>query len=84
LNEYNNVRAKIYYKNIFADYLTNGNVVDAPYKSGQTNGNKGTLIVHSQRVSFLSDYYAYFLLHEYNARLIWSLTKKKKLRGGFI
>ncbi|XP_011266550.2 uncharacterized protein LOC105257550 isoform X5 [Camponotus floridanus] len=31
------------------DYLTNGNVVDAPYKSGQTNGNKGTLIVHSQR-----------------------------------
>ncbi|KAL6442081.1 hypothetical protein ACFW04_002418 [Cataglyphis niger] len=31
------------------DYLTNGNVVDAPYKSGQTNGNKGTLIVHSQQ-----------------------------------
>ncbi|XP_072760886.1 uncharacterized protein [Anoplolepis gracilipes] len=31
------------------DYLTNGNVVDAPYKSGQTNGNKETLIVHSQQ-----------------------------------
>ncbi|XP_018306143.1 uncharacterized protein [Mycetomoellerius zeteki] len=31
------------------DYLTNGNVVDSPYKSGQTNGNKGTLIVHSQQ-----------------------------------
>ncbi|XP_029175085.1 uncharacterized protein LOC114943597 isoform X2 [Nylanderia fulva] len=31
------------------DYLTNGNVVDAPYKSGQTNGNKGTLIVHSHQ-----------------------------------
>jgi len=29
--------------------LTNGNVVDSPYKSGQTNGNKGTLIVHSQQ-----------------------------------
>ncbi|XP_020294628.1 uncharacterized protein LOC109860147 [Pseudomyrmex gracilis] len=34
------------------DYLqTNGNVVDSPHKSGQTNGNKGTLIVHSQRQS---------------------------------
>ncbi|XP_036147980.1 uncharacterized protein LOC105836218 isoform X2 [Monomorium pharaonis] len=31
------------------DYLTNGNVGDSPYKSGQTNGNKGTLIVHSQQ-----------------------------------
>ncbi|XP_011689259.1 PREDICTED: uncharacterized protein LOC105450868 isoform X2 [Wasmannia auropunctata] len=31
------------------DYLTNGNVVDSPYKSGQTNSNKGTLIVHSQQ-----------------------------------
>ncbi|EGI62210.1 PREDICTED: uncharacterized protein LOC105149284 isoform X3 [Acromyrmex echinatior] len=31
------------------DYLTNGNIVDSPYKSGQTNGNKGTLIVHSQQ-----------------------------------
>nr|XP_050858295.1 uncharacterized protein LOC127067439 isoform X8 [Vespula vulgaris] len=30
-------------------YLTNGNVVDSPYRSGQTNGNKGTLIVHSQQ-----------------------------------
>ncbi|XP_025162922.1 uncharacterized protein LOC105190079 isoform X3 [Harpegnathos saltator] len=30
------------------DYLTNGNV-DSPYKTGQTNGNKGTLIVHSQQ-----------------------------------
>ncbi|KAI4488870.1 hypothetical protein M0804_004368 [Polistes exclamans] len=29
-------------------YLTNGNV-DSPYRSGQTNGNKGTLIVHSQQ-----------------------------------
>ncbi|XP_043516901.1 uncharacterized protein LOC122532297 isoform X12 [Frieseomelitta varia] len=31
------------------DYLTNGNVVDSPYRTGQTNGNKGTLIVHSQQ-----------------------------------
>ncbi|KAL0129619.1 hypothetical protein PUN28_001707 [Cardiocondyla obscurior] len=31
------------------DYLTNGNVLDSPYKSGHTNGNKGTLIVHSQQ-----------------------------------
>ncbi|XP_032685080.1 uncharacterized protein LOC116850659 isoform X2 [Odontomachus brunneus] len=30
------------------DYLTNGNV-DSPFKTGQTNGNKGTLIVHSQQ-----------------------------------
>nr|XP_012139467.1 PREDICTED: uncharacterized protein LOC100877431 isoform X5 [Megachile rotundata] len=31
------------------DYLTNGNVVDSPYRTGQSNGNKGTLIVHSQQ-----------------------------------
>ncbi|XP_066594986.1 uncharacterized protein [Prorops nasuta] len=31
------------------DFLTNGNVVDSPYRSGQINGNKGTLIVHSQQ-----------------------------------
>ncbi|KAG7209895.1 hypothetical protein KM043_011496 [Ampulex compressa] len=31
------------------DYLTNGNVVDSPYRSGQANGNKGTLIVHSHQ-----------------------------------
>lgn len=32
------------------DYLTNGNsTVDSPYRSGQSNGNKGTLIVHSQQ-----------------------------------
>ncbi|XP_076680126.1 uncharacterized protein LOC143375170 isoform X3 [Andrena cerasifolii] len=31
------------------DYLMNGNVVDSPYRTGQTNGNKGTLIVHSQQ-----------------------------------
>ncbi|XP_043260559.1 uncharacterized protein LOC122402095 isoform X2 [Colletes gigas] len=31
------------------DYLTNGNVVDSPYRTGHTNGNKGTLIVHSQQ-----------------------------------
>ncbi|KAL6259427.1 hypothetical protein P5V15_009349 [Pogonomyrmex californicus] len=39
------------------DYLTNGNVttVDSPYKSGQTNGNKGTLIVHSQQRHGMKD-----------------------------
>ncbi|XP_034944691.1 uncharacterized protein [Chelonus insularis] len=31
------------------DYLTNGTTVDSPYRTGQTNGNKGTLIVHSQQ-----------------------------------
>ncbi|XP_008208053.1 uncharacterized protein LOC100118588 isoform X5 [Nasonia vitripennis] len=32
------------------DFLTNGSsAVDSPYRSGQTNGNKGTLIVHSQQ-----------------------------------
>ncbi|KAK0173962.1 hypothetical protein PV328_007093 [Microctonus aethiopoides] len=31
------------------DYLTNGSTVDSPYRTGQTNGNKGTLIVHSQQ-----------------------------------
>ncbi|KZC11822.1 C2 domain-containing protein 2 [Dufourea novaeangliae] len=31
------------------DYLTNGNAVDSPYRTGQSNGNKGTLIVHSQQ-----------------------------------
>ncbi|XP_033210287.1 uncharacterized protein LOC117168704 isoform X3 [Belonocnema kinseyi] len=31
------------------DFLTNGNTMDSPYRSGQTNGNKGTLIVHSQQ-----------------------------------
>ncbi|XP_014204637.1 uncharacterized protein LOC106636670 isoform X2 [Copidosoma floridanum] len=32
-----------------ADFLTNGTSMDSPYRSGQTNGNKGTLIVHSQQ-----------------------------------
>ncbi|XP_012278125.1 uncharacterized protein LOC105698441 isoform X4 [Orussus abietinus] len=32
-----------------ADYMTNGSTVDSPYRTGQTNGNKGTLIVHSQQ-----------------------------------
>ncbi|XP_076241986.1 uncharacterized protein LOC143183984 isoform X5 [Calliopsis andreniformis] len=36
-------------KTEFADFLANGNVVDSPYRTGQTNGNKGTLIVHSQQ-----------------------------------
>ncbi|XP_051166433.1 uncharacterized protein LOC127284799 isoform X4 [Leptopilina boulardi] len=31
------------------DFLTNGNAMESPYRSGQTNGNKGTLIVHSQQ-----------------------------------
>ncbi|XP_015112205.1 uncharacterized protein LOC107037902 isoform X3 [Diachasma alloeum] len=31
------------------DYLTNGTTVDSPYRTGQSNGNKGTLIVHSQQ-----------------------------------
>nr|XP_034180842.1 uncharacterized protein LOC117604637 isoform X2 [Osmia lignaria] len=31
------------------DYLTNGNAVESPYRTGQSNGNKGTLIVHSQQ-----------------------------------
>ncbi|XP_063991248.1 uncharacterized protein LOC135169830 isoform X5 [Diachasmimorpha longicaudata] len=31
------------------DYLTNGATIDSPYRTGQTNGNKGTLIVHSQQ-----------------------------------
>lgn len=43
-------------KRIFTDFMTNGaSTVDSPYRTGQTNGNKGTLIVHSQqRVSFLT------------------------------
>ncbi|XP_015608606.1 uncharacterized protein LOC107274231 isoform X3 [Cephus cinctus] len=31
------------------DYMMNGNNVDSPYRTGQMNGNKGTLIVHSQQ-----------------------------------
>ncbi|XP_043280643.1 uncharacterized protein [Venturia canescens] len=31
------------------DFLTNGNTEESPYRTGQTNGNKGTLIVHSQQ-----------------------------------
>ncbi|XP_046425648.1 uncharacterized protein LOC124182418 isoform X2 [Neodiprion fabricii] len=31
------------------DYLSNGNGLDSPYRTGQFNGNKGTLIVHSQQ-----------------------------------
>ncbi|XP_044017304.1 uncharacterized protein LOC122858454 isoform X4 [Aphidius gifuensis] len=31
------------------DYLTNGSTIDSPYRTGQINGNKGTLIVHSQQ-----------------------------------
>lgn len=35
--------------NFLPDYLTNGSTIDSPYRTGQTNGNKGTLIVHSQQ-----------------------------------
>ncbi|KAJ8681313.1 hypothetical protein QAD02_017100 [Eretmocerus hayati] len=32
------------------DFLSNGgSMVESPYRTGQTNGNKGTLIVHSQQ-----------------------------------
>ncbi|XP_057324078.1 uncharacterized protein LOC130666812 isoform X2 [Microplitis mediator] len=31
------------------DFLTNGTTGESPYRTGQSNGNKGTLIVHSQQ-----------------------------------
>ncbi|XP_044576423.1 uncharacterized protein LOC123259791 isoform X3 [Cotesia glomerata] len=32
-----------------SDFLTNGTTGESPYRTGQSNGNKGTLIVHSQQ-----------------------------------
>lgn len=39
--------------NFISDYLMNGTTIDSPLRTGQANGNKGTLIVHSHsRVRF--------------------------------